>query len=126
MSKTVDLELKKAFKELQQKMLDTTQQLKEADSRIEVLKQGMRYTQLTEKELSSMSPSIKMYQGVGRMFVLTNVDEVRKALDKKHESYAQKIKTLENNKSYLERNLKDSENNLREMIQQRKDAAEVN
>ncbi|XP_046980920.1 prefoldin subunit 1 [Schistocerca americana] len=126
MSKTVDLELKKAFKELQQKMLETTQQLKVADARIEVLKQGMRHTQLTGKELSSMPPDTKMYQGVGRMFVLTDVNEIKTSLDKKHESYSQKIKQLENNKMYLERNLKDSENNLREMIQQRKEAGDTN
>lgn len=37
----------------------------------------------------------------------------------------EKIKTLENSKVYLERSLKDSENNLREMIQQRKDKDEL-
>lgn len=126
MSKTVDLELKKAFKELQQKMLETTQQLKVADARIDVLKQGMRHTQLTGKELSSMPPDTKMYQGVGRMFVLTDVNEIKTSLEKKHESYSLKIKQLENNKMYLERNLKDSENNLREMIQQRKEAGDTN
>lgn len=126
MSKTVDLELKKAFKELQQKMLETTQQLKVADARIDVLKQGMRHTQLTGKELSSMPPDTKMYQGVGRMFVLTDVNEIKTSLEKKHESYSLKIKQLENNKTYLERNLKDSENNLREMIQQRKEAGDTN
>lgn len=125
MSKTVDLELKKAFKELQQKMLETTQQLKVADARIDVLKQGMRHTQLTGKELSSMPPDTKMYQGVGRMFVLTDVNEIKTTLEKKHESYSLKIKQLENNKMYLERNLKDSENNLREMIQQRKEAGDT-
>ncbi|PSN40340.1 Prefoldin subunit 1 [Blattella germanica] len=78
MSKTVDLELKKAFSELQQKMLETTQKLKLADIQIESLKRSQQHAQLTEKEIS-------------------------------------------NNKNYLERNLKESENNLREMVQQRKE-----
>lgn len=43
----------------------------------------------------------------------------------RHEKADEKIKSLENSKVFLERSLKDSENNLREMIQQRKDKDEL-
>nr|CAD7444603.1 unnamed protein product [Timema bartmani] len=155
MAKTVDLELKKvqicgvycfqhilvvgkehyksrmvvtqkAFIELQQKMLETTHKLKMADVQIDGLKRSIQHAQLTDKEISSLDPDTRTYESVGRMFILTDVVEVREHLQKKAENWSDKIKTLENNKSYLERSLKDSENNIREMVQQKKDAAEGN
>lgn len=54
------------------------------------------------------------------MFILTPLDEVKVNLKKKQSTADDKIKALENNKAYLERNLKEAENNIREMVQQRK------
>nr|CAD7456023.1 unnamed protein product [Timema tahoe] len=116
----------KAFIELQQKMLETTHKLKMADVQIDGLKRSIQHAQLTDKEISSLDPDTRTYESVGRMFILTDVVEVREHLQKKAENWSDKIKTLENNKSYLERSLKDSENNIREMVQQKKDAAEGN
>lgn len=56
------------------------------------------------------------------MFILTPMNEVKNNLTKRQTVADEKIKALENNKAYLERNLKEAENNLREMVQQRKDA----
>ncbi|XP_069673113.1 prefoldin subunit 1 [Periplaneta americana] len=124
MSKAVDLELKRAFTELQQKMLETTHKLKLADVQIDNLKRSMQHAQLTEKEISSLDPGTNTYESVGRMFILTDIPEVCKHLQTKSQACSEKIKTLESNKSYLERSLKDSENNLREMVQQRKEMAQ--
>ncbi|CAG2057190.1 unnamed protein product, partial [Timema podura] len=79
-----------------------------------------------QEMVGSLDPDTRTYESVGRMFILTDVAEVREHLQKKAENWSDKIKTLENNKSYLERSLKDSENNIREMVQQKKDAAEGN
>lgn len=54
------------------------------------------------------------------MFILTPLDVVQQNLKKKQNTADEKIKSFENNKSYLERNLKEAENNIREMVQQRK------
>ncbi|KAI4470209.1 prefoldin subunit 1-related [Holotrichia oblita] len=116
----VDMELKKAFSELQQKAIDTTQKLRLADIQIESLKRQKQHATLTEREISSLEPDTKTYESVGRMFVLTPVSDVKNNLKKKQDAADEKINKLENNKTYLERNLKESENNLREMVQQRK------
>lgn len=70
----------------------------------------------------SLDSDTKTYDSVGRMFLLTPLDEIKEVLKVKQTAADEKIKTLENNKKYLERSLKDAENNLREMVQQRKDA----
>nr|CAH0108227.1 unnamed protein product [Daphnia galeata] len=118
----MDLELKKAFAELQQKMVETSQKLKLADLQIETLKRSITHAQLTDKEISQLPTDTKTYESCGRMFVLKEVPEARMNLDNKIKGCEEKVKTLEGTKSYLERSLKESENNIREMIQQRKDA----
>ncbi|KAK5642041.1 hypothetical protein RI129_008208 [Pyrocoelia pectoralis] len=118
----VDLELKKAFTELQQKAIETAQQLKLADLQIENLKRNKQHAALTEREISDLDPTTNTYDSIGRMFMLAPLNEIKKNLKKKQETADEKINTLKNNKAYLERSLKDSENNLREMVQQRKDA----
>ncbi|CAH1407815.1 unnamed protein product [Nezara viridula] len=124
MSKSVDMELKKAFTDLQHMMLETTQKLKLADVQIESLKRAKQRAELTSREIKSLSDDTKTYESVGRMFILTPVSTVLQNLGAKSVTCSEKIKTLEGNKSYLEKTLKESENNLREMVQQRKERAE--
>jgi len=116
----MDLELKKAFGELQQKMVDTSQKLKLADMQIETHKRSMTHAQLTEKEIIQLPLEVNTYESLGRMFVMKESAETRKNLENKIKTCEDKIKTLEGSKTYLERSLKESENNIREMVQQRK------
>nr|CAG4641389.1 EOG090X0LK7 [Eulimnadia texana] len=122
MSMQPDIELKKAFAELQQKMVETSQKLKLSDIQIDSLKWSIIHSQITDKEMSALPAGTNTYESLGRAFLLRDVSDVRKNLDNKIKGCEEKIKTLENNKGYLERNLKESENNLRELIQQKKDA----
>ncbi|GFR24438.1 prefoldin subunit 1 [Trichonephila clavata] len=115
-AKGVDLELKKAFQELQAKVLDTTQKLKLADLQIDSLTKTIQHAQLTQHEVKSYPSDINMYNGVGRMFLLTSSDDIVKMLTEKIESSRTKIKDLETSKAYLERSMKDSEENLRELV----------
>ncbi|XP_066585963.1 coiled-coil domain-containing protein 115 [Prorops nasuta] len=118
-NKVPDLELKKAFTELHEKMIDTTQKLKLADIQIESLRRSKQHAELTLAEITSFPKNIKTYESVGRMFLHDDIDSIKSELGKRMKASDEKIKTLENNKSYLQRNLKESENNLREMVQQR-------
>lgn len=119
-AKGPDMELKKAFAELQSKMVETKQKLRIADAQIENLRRQMTHTSLTEKELSRMDESqVRMFDSVGRMFVLSEKSQICDQLAVKQSGCAEKIKSLESNKEYLERSLKDSENSLRELIAQK-------
>lgn len=72
------------------------------------------------REITSLDSKTKTYESVGRMFLLADMSEVKSNLKKRQQSADEKIKSLENNKNYLERSLKEAENNLREMVQQKK------
>lgn len=54
------------------------------------------------------------------MFLLSDIKAVRSGLDKKNEAVKEKIHTLIGNKEYLEKQIKESENNLRELVMAKK------
>ena len=59
---------------------------------------------------------VQVYESVGRMFLLSDIGTVRAGLDKKTEGLKEKIHVLNGNKEYLDRQVKEQENNLRELI----------
>lgn len=125
MAKPVDLELKKAFIELQLKMVQTSEKIQVIDSQIEVLKRILQHVDVTQREISTFPPATKTYESVGRMFLLTDLDEVKNNLKTRKSQLSTRITELENNTQYLEKNLKESEDNIREMVQQRKEQSDT-
>ncbi|VDI65523.1 prefoldin subunit 1-like [Mytilus galloprovincialis] len=115
----VDMELKKAFQELQIKMINSKNQIKISDAQIEALKRTIQHSKLVYHELSSLAEETRLYEGVGRMFILQPPKEIKNQLDSKMKASEEKIESLQKNKTYLERNIKESEDNLREMITSR-------
>lgn len=113
---SVDLELKKAFEDLQTKMLINRNQMKVIGAQVDQLKRQIQHAKLTESELNQLDTSIRMYEGIGRMFVLSDKPAVLKSLEEKSKTCETKISNLEKTKDYLEKSLKDSENSLRELI----------
>ncbi|PAA85824.1 hypothetical protein BOX15_Mlig007696g2 [Macrostomum lignano] len=116
-SSGVDMELKEAITQLQQKKLQTNQQLMFQSRQMDQLQKDVRHRQLVLEELASINPEGRVYSSVGRMFMLQPVDEIRAEIRTKISASEEKAKTLEANKTYLEQSLKEAENNLREMIQ---------
>ncbi|KAF7461637.1 Hypothetical predicted protein [Marmota monax] len=67
MAAPVDLELKKAFTELQAKVIDTQQKVKLADIQIEQLNRTKKHAHLTDTEIMTLVDETNMYEGVGRI-----------------------------------------------------------
>ncbi|XP_061175761.1 prefoldin subunit 1-like [Saccostrea echinata] len=116
MSMQVDLELKKAFQELQTKMIATTQQIKLSDAQIDQLKRSIKHSELVEHEIGALPETTRLYEGVGRMFILQPKDDIKQNLVNKKKAAEEKIKNFETSKSYLEKSIKESEDNLRELV----------
>ncbi|XP_073476864.1 prefoldin subunit 1 isoform X1 [Aquarana catesbeiana] len=120
MAGSVDLELKKAFTELQAKVIDTQQKVKLADLQIEQLTRTKKHAQLTSIEIKSFPDATLMYEGVGRMFVLQTKENIGSQLLNKQNVADEKIAELEEKKAYLERSVKNAEDNIREMLMARR------
>ena len=54
------------------------------------------------------------------MFMLEPIERIRSDLKKKIDEAESKIKTMEQNKIYLQKNVKDHENSIREMLSTRR------
>ncbi|XP_059488596.1 prefoldin subunit 1 [Neocloeon triangulifer] len=117
----IDVELKKAFIAQQQRVIETRQKLRLSDMQIDGMKMDIRRSELTDREMAALPDDTVVYESVGHAFFLESVAKVRQNIDGKVKASQEKIKKLEANKNYLERTLKDGENNLREMVQQRKE-----
>ncbi|KAK9537079.1 hypothetical protein VZT92_006815 [Zoarces viviparus] len=120
MSAPIDLELKKAFSELQVKMIDTQQKVKLADLQIDQLTRVQKHAKLTHAEIATLSDNTRLYEGVGRMFILQSKEEINDQLKDKQKTADEKIKELEQKKVYLERSVKEAEDNIREMLLSRR------
>ncbi|XP_072230765.1 prefoldin subunit 1 [Leuresthes tenuis] len=120
MATPVDLELKKAFSELQVKMIDTQQKVKLADLQIDQLTRVQKHAKLTHAEIATLPDNTRLYEGVGRMFILQSKEEINNLLTDKQRTVDEKIKELEQRKVYLERSVKEAEDNIREMLLSRR------
>ncbi|XP_010209609.1 PREDICTED: prefoldin subunit 1 isoform X2 [Tinamus guttatus] len=109
MAAPVDLELKKAFAELQAKVADTQQKVKLADLQIEQLGRSRKHAHLTDTEIMALLDGT-------RMFILQSKGVIHNQLLEKQRIAEEKIKELEQKKSYLERSVKEAEDNIREML----------
>ncbi|XP_054550296.1 prefoldin subunit 1 isoform X1 [Talpa occidentalis] len=95
MAAPVDLELKKAFTELQAKVIDTQQKVKLADIQIEQLNRTKKHAHLTDTEIMTLVDETNMYEGVGRMFILQSKEVIHSQLLEKQKIAEEKIKELE-------------------------------
>ncbi|XP_030377633.1 prefoldin subunit 1 [Scaptodrosophila lebanonensis] len=118
----MDLELKKAFTEMQINKLETAKKINMIDMRCDMVKTGKHKYQLTEKVTSNLADDTRVYLSVGRMFLLTSVNDMRDELKNKQDKCDKAIDLLEKKKEFLQKSLKDQEDGLRELVQQRKDA----
>merc|ERR1739844_642360 len=78
-----DMELRRAFVELQSKM---------ADVQVENFKRSITHTELTGAEIKSLPEETRLYESVGRMFMLSSRSEITGAPDTKQENCKEKIK----------------------------------
>nr|XP_036677334.1 prefoldin subunit 1-like isoform X1 [Drosophila suzukii] len=112
----MDIELKKAFTEMQINKLETTKKINMIDMMCDMVETGKHKYQLTEKGTSSLSEHARVYQSVGRMFLLTNVQYMREDLKAKQEKCDKAIELLEKKKTFLQKSLKDKEDGLADLV----------
>lgn len=120
MSSKVDLELKKAFEGLQVQVIETRDKVRQIDIQMEALRRSSQHSKLTKNEIIALPQDCNLYESVGRMFVKRNSNQINKLLDDRIKSGEEKMKALEQSKTYAETKVKESENNLRELIAHKK------
>ena len=116
----VDAELKKAFTELKVKSVETTSRINGVNNQIEQAKNRGKHAELTLGEIRSCSEDTVFYESLGRMFVLESREVIMNQLSNRISGCKDSITKFEEQKSYLSKNLKESENAIRELIESKK------
>mmetsp|Transcript_19404 Transcript_19404/g.57722 ORF Transcript_19404/g.57722 Transcript_19404/m.57722 type:complete len:119 (+) Transcript_19404:108-464(+) len=115
----LDPEMQKTFDELQQRMVETRSQMQFADVQSQAKKMQIRRLGLTLTEIKTHDDACRMYDQVGRMFLVETKTQTTERLAMDIKDAEQQIKDLQEKKDYLERQYKDSEGNLRELLRHR-------
>jgi len=92
------------------------------DIQIDVYKNSKKKYDITTKEVQSLSPDTRVYASIGRMFVLSTVTNTCEELKNKQVKCDSMVTQLDDKKDFLIKCLKGQEENLRDLVQQRKDA----
>lgn len=105
-----------------QSKVDSTKQLRYIDMKVDTLKKSIQRSSITEREVTSLTPDTKVYASIGRMFSLSTIPQLTEEMKTNQTSMEALIKSHEEQKQYLLTSLKEKEDSLRELVQQRKDA----
>lgn len=109
---------------MQLNKIETSKKLRFIDFQEEQLKKSKARYELTDSEISQLTENTKVYATVGRMFVLSTLPDLRSELKGKTEKVVEMIGQCDKNKEFLLTNLKEQEESLRDLVQQKKNNIE--
>lgn len=100
--------------------IESTKKIRLLDMKTDNLKVSRQRVELTNKEVSQLNADTKVYASVGRMFVLSDVPSLTQEMTTKQSNFEEMIGQCEKNKDFLLKNLKEQEDSLRELVQQKR------
>lgn len=122
MTAVIDPELTKAFQDLQVQVLATREKVKNLETEIAVAERRKLISEITKKTVTDLKPEKNCYLAIGRTFVRKPRDEILSQIDSNIEKISEQISTLNQTKEYHNTKVEETQNNIREMIQQRKNS----
>ncbi|KAI5370521.1 Putative prefoldin beta [Septoria linicola] len=109
--------LQQLLQEIEQKAAFASQQLQIVRGQISTKTRENRMLQLSEVELDSLPKETPVYDGVGKMFVLTTTEDVKKRQAKEATDVKAEIANLEKKLNYLETTYKNSQQHMDAILQ---------
>ncbi|XP_008799451.1 prefoldin subunit 1 [Phoenix dactylifera] len=107
-----------AFVELQGRMIETTGKLKQVQNQMRAKEGEKKRAYLTLEELRQLPDDTNTYKSIGKAFVLEPKLLLLNEQEQKFKDSETAISSLQTSKEYLEKQLAEVENNLRELLQQ--------
>ncbi|CUS12699.1 unnamed protein product [Tuber aestivum] len=111
--------LQKLMQEIEARATFSQQQLQIVKSQMAAKQRDIRLLQLTSKELDTLPKSTRVYEGVGKMFVMEDLDSVLTRLDNEKKSAEGDIKDLQKKFTYLETTFEKAQDNLNQILSRR-------
>ncbi|XP_042408918.1 prefoldin subunit 1-like isoform X1 [Zingiber officinale] len=107
-----------AFIEIQSRMIETTGKLKQVQNQMRTKEGERKRAYLTREELSQLSDDTNTYKSIGKAFILEPKSVLLNEQEQKYKDSETAINSLQVSKEYLEKQMAEIENNLRELLQQ--------
>ncbi|CAI0628091.1 unnamed protein product [Linum tenue] len=108
-----------AFMEIQGRMIETTAKLKQVQNQMRTKEGEKKRAYLTLQELQQVPDGTNTYKSiVVTRFVLEPKPVLMTEQEQKHKDSESAIASLQTSKEYLEKQMAEVENNLRELLQQ--------
>ncbi|XP_078438496.1 PREFOLDIN 1 [Wolffia australiana] len=107
-----------AFLEIQGRMIETTGKLKQVQSQMRAKEGEKKRAYLTLEELRVLPEDTNTYKSIGRVFVLEPKSLLSDEQTQKLKDSESALTALQTSKEYLEKQLGEVENSLRELLQQ--------
>lgn len=107
-----------AFVELQSRMIETTGKIKQLQTQMRSKESEKKRAYLTLEELSQLPDDTNTYKAIGKVFILEPRSLLVNEQEKKLNDSETAISSMQTSKEYLEKQLGEVENNIRELLQQ--------
>lgn len=116
---TMDASISKELQDLRQQFITTNREYNTVQADIQRATKHCKSSAITKSELEKLGPSSeensKLYRGIGKVFLLSNRDNVMEHLDKSMEEQQTKETELTQKAAYLEKRLKSQQQNMEEL-----------
>ncbi|KAF8433816.1 Prefoldin [Terfezia claveryi] len=109
--------LQKLLQEIEARATLSQQQLQVVRGQVAGKQRDMRLNQLTITELDSLPKDTNVYEGVGKMFVLVPVDNVKSRLDGEVKALSSDMEDLNKKLHYLETTFEKTQENINALLQ---------
>ncbi|CAN6251491.1 unnamed protein product, partial [Urochloa humidicola] len=107
-----------AFVELQARMIDTTGKIKQLQAQLRSKEGEKKRAYLTLEELRQLPDDTNTYKTVGKVFILEPKSVLLNEQEQKFNESESAIASMQSSKEYLEKQLGEVENNIKELLQQ--------
>merc|ERR1719265_665728 len=116
MSSVVRVKDKEAFNEVSEKMIHLRRQYNQVTQRAQFRAKDKRHIEVTMAELEACPADTRMYQGIGKAFIIEEAPVIKKQLLDRQAVVEKEVKTAQSTAQYLEKSLKEVESTLKDLI----------
>uniref|UniRef100_A0ACD5WH48 Uncharacterized protein n=2 Tax=Avena sativa TaxID=4498 RepID=A0ACD5WH48_AVESA len=107
-----------AFVELQSRLIETTGKIKQLQTQMRTKESEKKRAYLTLEELRQLPDDTNTYKTIGKVFILEPRSLLANEQEQKLNDSETAISSMQTSKEYLEKQLGELENNIRELLQQ--------
>ncbi|XP_047059492.1 prefoldin subunit 1-like [Lolium rigidum] len=107
-----------AFVELQARLIETTGKIKQLQTQMRTKESEKKRAYLTLEELRQLPDDTNTYKTIGKVFILEPRSLLANEQEQKLNDSETAISSMQTSKEYLEKQLGELENNIRELLQQ--------